>query len=136
MHRPRQHVLETTARKALEQIIPDEWIVRPLTPDYGIDFLVEVFKDNKATGNFFYIQLKGSDQNVNKSKIKVPIKQSTLQYFSTLPLPILFLVYTLKDKKFRGLWINEYLKIVRSKENQKTISLTLSDQHLIDRNKK
>ncbi len=133
MNRPRQHILETISKNALEQIIPDEWVVRSLSPDYGIDFMVEVYKNNKSTGDFFYIQLKGTDQKVKKSKIKVSIKYSTLHYFSLLPLPILFLVYTTNDKKFRGLWINEYIRIVNSKRNQKTISLTLTDRHVIDR---
>jgi hypothetical protein len=133
MNRPRQHILETISKKALEQIIPDEWVVRPLDPDYGIDFMVEVFKSGKSTGDFFYIQLKGTDQKVKKSKIKVAVKYSTLQYFSTLPLPILFLVYSTRDKKFRGLWINEYNRIIKSKSKQKTVTLTLTDQHLIDR---
>jgi hypothetical protein len=126
MNRPRQHILETISKKALEQIIPDEWVVRPLSSDYGIDLMVEVYKNNKSTGDFFYIQLKGTDQKVKKSKIEISIKYSTLHYFSILPLPILFLVYTTNDKKFRGLWINEYSRIINSKRNQKTISLTLT----------
>ncbi len=61
MKRPRQHIIETISKKAFEEIIPDEWVYRELTPDYGIDYQVEIFNNEEATGKSFFVQLKGTD---------------------------------------------------------------------------
>ena len=48
MKRPRQHTTETESKKSLNSIIPDNWVLRELAPDYGLDYMVEIFKKEKA----------------------------------------------------------------------------------------
>lgn len=132
MKRPYQHIIETTSRKAFENLLPDEWVVRPLNPDYGIDYIIEIFKDNKFTGKFFYVQVKGTSQNIINHQVKISMKSSVLQYYMSLPLPVLLVVYSVKTKEFWGVWINEYLKTCKIKNGQQTIKLKLTSSQLTD----
>ena len=44
MKRPEQHITETKSQRIFENIIPVDWVCRDIKPDYGIDFLVEIFE--------------------------------------------------------------------------------------------
>ena len=123
MKRPREHVLETESRKAFEQMIPDEWVCRELHPDYGIDYQIEIFSDNFSTGNMFYVQIKGTDKKPINEIIGLNIEISYFRYYSYLPLPILFVLYSSKTKEFWGIWANKLLSTRKLKKNQKYIKI-------------
>lgn len=133
MKRPKQHIIETSSKKAFESLLPDKWVIRPLLPDYGIDYMVELFENNKSTGKFFYVQLKGTNQRIHNNQVKISLGISSLEYYQTLPLPILFVVYSTEVKKFWGIWINEYLRTKRIRKNQRTMQLTFDNSHIIDK---
>jgi len=77
MKRPKQHIIETQSRKAFESLVPHHWVHRSLSPDYGLDYLIEIFKNSEATGQFFYVQLKGIEQKLSGNKIKISLSVST-----------------------------------------------------------
>ncbi len=133
MKRPKQHIIETSSKKAFESLLPDKWVIRPLLPDYGIDYIVELFEDNKSTGKFFYVQLKGTNQRIHNNQVKISLRTSSLEYYQTLPLPILFVVYSTRVKKFWGIWINEYLRTREIRKNQSTLQLTFDNSHIINK---
>ena len=59
--RPVQHQIETRSRTLWERLIPDQWLFRPESPDYGIDGSIEIFDvGGAATGHRFLVQLKGT----------------------------------------------------------------------------
>ena len=62
MKRPVAHEIETRSRQVFERSIPPGWVARSQTPDYGVDYDVEVFKAETSTGVTFKIQLKGSER--------------------------------------------------------------------------
>ena len=74
MKRPRNHILETISDKRLRNIIPDEWVIRELSSDYGLDYMVEIFRNNQSTGNIFFIQLKSTDADVNPKGLTYQVK--------------------------------------------------------------
>ena len=80
MQRPRQHIIETESKKSLNSIIPDHWVLRELAPDYGLDFMVEIFKEENSTGNIFYLQLKGSDQTIEDNVISYQLKKEHIEH--------------------------------------------------------
>ena len=43
MKRPRQHVMEDASGRLFHSLLPEEWIVRPILKDYGVDFEVESY---------------------------------------------------------------------------------------------
>lgn len=58
----------------LRKILPNEWVLREYTPDYGIDISVEIFEKYKknyiTTGEHIYFQVKGT-YNLEVGKLKV-----------------------------------------------------------------
>lgn len=132
MQRPIQHIIETRSRKAFEDLVPDEWVCRPLSPDYGIDYVIEIFKNGLSTGKSFNVQLKGTDQKTIDDKVRVKVKVATLEYFGKQPLPTMFVVYSTKTERFWAIWINNLLKTRKIAENQKTMQISLNKSHIIE----
>lgn len=63
MKRPKQHQIDADAQKLFNLIISSEHSVRPQPiDDYGIDYEIEIFKDEQSTGFIFKVQLKGTEK--------------------------------------------------------------------------
>lgn len=59
MRRPEEHIIDSAGERQLRTIFePLGWTVNKLEHDYGIDFLVEVFRNYQSTGVSFKVQLK------------------------------------------------------------------------------
>lgn len=62
--RSKSHLIDQEAILTIKRKLPREWVVRELTPDYGLDLDVELFeKENKkivTLGERLYIQVKGT----------------------------------------------------------------------------
>lgn len=133
MKRPRQHIIETESKKNLNSIIPNHWVLRELAPDYGLDFMVEIFKGERSTGNIFYLQLKGSDQIIENNVISYQLKKEHIEYYNSIPSPVLFVLFSTKTKQFWGLWSNQLKDVlIEEGSEQKTYKLNLHKGQLID----
>lgn len=134
MNRPRQHVLESISDRKLRNLIPDEWVIRKLESDYGIDYMVEIFEGGFSTGNMFFIQLKGTDKNEEKKdEIKYQVKIKHLKYYNTIPNPILFMIYSTKADAFWGIWSNNIKDILTEEQlNQDSVSVVLTKYNIIN----
>lgn len=130
--RPMKHIIDEKAKKAFLNLIPDEWVYQTLYPDYGIDYLVEIFENGHKTGNFFYVQLKGTNKEINKFTVSVNLSIDHLKYYNALPIPILLVVYSIKTKKFWGIWLNEYINTLVKKVPFKKHLIKLTYEHKID----
>lgn len=64
--RPRQHILETESKNALNSILSSEWVTNYQSSDYGIDAKVQIFENGKSTPYFFFIQLKSTEETKHK----------------------------------------------------------------------
>lgn len=61
MRRPQEHITDSAGERQLRSIFePLGWTVSKLEHDYGIDFVVEVFRESHSTGVSFKVQLKSS----------------------------------------------------------------------------
>jgi len=59
--RPRQHEIDTQARKIVPLGLPRQWEFRESTGrDYGIDMSVEIFEEGRPTGKILFLQIKGT----------------------------------------------------------------------------
>lgn len=113
--RPRTHVVESSSLKVFNNVIVDEWLVRELTEqDYGIDLQLEIFENSQATGKILQIQLKGSDApSYDKTAPFVTyygIKSSTINYWSSLPIPVIFVFVDTNTKDCFYCNINHYIR--------------------------
>ena len=95
MHRPIQHVIDTKASCILRSVLPPEWTVTEIHPDYGKDYLVEIAESELMTGKLFIVQLKGTERlKIRKNgKVSFPLATKHLAYYNRcLPLPVFLVI--------------------------------------------
>jgi len=69
--KPAAHIIGERAVKLVKNMLPEEWSIRELVPDYGIDLNVELFEKTKSKdkgvdtydtlGEHLFVQVKGSE---------------------------------------------------------------------------
>jgi len=121
--RPEAHEIGTVARRKVPLAFPASWEHRELTGrDYGIDMIIEVFKNGCATGNTLSLQIKGTTKNLkNAEKIIFDLPVKTLLYSEMFIVPMLLIVCQTNDESnhFYYLWLQEYIRVVLNHDNQK-----------------
>lgn len=132
MKRPEQHITETKSKRIFERIIPVEWVARELSSDYGVDFLIEVFENNESTGKTFFVQLKGSTQNIENETFKKQISIDNLNYYNSLSLPVMIICVAVDTEEIWGIWANNLIEIKELKEGQQDLSITLSKEYKLN----
>ena len=98
------HVIEKQALEILNQQLPKEWIIREMTErDYGIDLYIEIIRpDKKITGELIAIQVKGKEKiefSDDDTFTFYTIKESTLNYWLNLPVPVFFVVVCIQTRQ-------------------------------------
>jgi tetratricopeptide (TPR) repeat protein len=132
MNRPTAHIIETHSQRIFQSKIPVEWVCQPLAQDYGIDYLIEVFKNRKSTGITFYVQLKGSEADIKNNTFKKQFERNTLEYYESLSLPVLIVTVSIKTGQIWGIWANNLINTHKIKPNQKSIKIKLGPKNLIE----
>lgn len=97
-HRKRrvhQHIMEDASYQLIKEYLPSEWVVRRYNPDYGINYVVEIFDyiDNErriaeALGDMFFVQAKSMDKTrIEKVRVyprfnveKGPLKEDRSEF--------------------------------------------------------
>lgn len=132
MKRPQQHIIETKSKKSFERLIPDTWVARELGSDYGLDYLVEIFKNNNSSGHLFFVQLKGTDIEIVDDTISYQLSVDNIEYWDTITIPVLLVFYSAKSNKFWGLWINELKNnFPLKRKDQKRLTIKFSTKNLL-----
>lgn len=132
MKRPEQHITETKSQRIFEKIVPVEWVCREIKPDYGVDYLVEVFENNQSTGKTFFVQLKGSTQEIKDDTFEKQITTDNLKYYNSLALPVIIICVSVETEQIWGIWANKLIEQKNLKDNQKTLSLSLDKNYLLN----
>lgn len=60
-----------------------EWIIRPISPDYGLDYDIEPWKDGQPLNKLIKLQVKNNELTANNSLQILQLKVSTLNYLNT-----------------------------------------------------
>ena len=106
--RPRQHVLETESKNNLAQNIPNEWVIQNIENDYGVDNFVEIVQNQELDGNFFSIQLKGTDSNFdNQEFVSVRMNTSTINYLMRRVELVMIVLYVSHDQESYYTWLRD-----------------------------
>ena len=125
--RPRSHQLEEQSRRAFVGSLPTEWVYRDITPDYGIDGLVEIFDSTGgATGQQFLVQLKATDIESVEQSLSVRLKTRHLEYYRSLVLPVLLVRYHAASDQIFAVWISDGQHISFQTQSS-LVNISLSD---------
>jgi tetratricopeptide (TPR) repeat protein len=132
MKRPRQHVLEEESRRALKNLLPSEWIIEDIKPDYGLDVRITIVEGEEVTPKVFSAQIKSTESIIKTDNvISLSINTKYLKYYEEYPLPV-FILYYLKGKNiFYYLFAQKYIRETLSVEStgwrqQKTKTIIFS----------
>lgn len=131
MKRNRQHIIEDESETILKSLIPSEWVLRKLTPDYGIDYNVEIFENNESTGVHFFVQLKGTDKKSSDGSISFQLDKKYIDYFGKVSIPILFVYISIKSNIAWAKWLNS----CSIDKNNKSRVLNFTSNDILDASK-
>ncbi|GAB1541154.1 hypothetical protein NUACC21_38240 [Scytonema sp. NUACC21] len=108
--RPREHQLESESCIAFQRHLPSQWLFKTIpAPEYGLDGRVEIFDETEsATGQMFFVQLKGTDKSELKKALAVQLEISTCEYYRSLDLPVLIVRYHAPTGKLYVKWFHTY----------------------------
>lgn len=111
MKRTREHVLEEESKRALKNLLPPEWIVRDIVPDYGLDMEVTIVEGEDVSNKILNLQIKATE-NLKLQQEIIPLRMETkhLKYYENHPLPILILYYIKSMDVFYYLFAQRYIK--------------------------
>ncbi len=134
--RPASHVTGDEAVRLFVAACPAEWLVSPVTPDYGLDLRVEISRSGQVTGEEFYVQVKGR-RSVDSKKPVAKVRQSTINYWLGKLNPTMIVVADIPRQQFWFDWLeiayHEY-PVQRNGEDEVTLPLPKSSakQSLLD----
>lgn len=79
--RAQAHITDSKAIAFVKNQLPEEWVVRELSPDYGIDLDVEVFQQENnqvvTLGEHLFLQVKGTE-NARYKDASIKTKKGTV----------------------------------------------------------
>ena len=105
--RPRAHRLEDESRQHFRKLLPEEWVFRDETPDYGIDGEVEIFDNGGNSAGFrFHVQLKATDRLDSSFTSQVRLRRETVDYYHSLSRPILLVSYHSGSRRLYWRWFH------------------------------
>ena len=110
MERPPQHVTQTESFNILAQTIPSQWIIRDISPDYGLDKSIEVVDGQKVTGKEVLVQVKGTNAiDLKDGYVSFNIEVDKLKYYLERESPVILTVVDIPTKKCYWLFVQEYI---------------------------
>ena len=133
------HITGESGIQIIKRLLPEEWVIREYTPDYGIDIDVELFVPYKGnfltSGEHIYFQVKTTEtvkigkrkvyerDNVEKGHtigklykdikvVKFPIDTDTLALVEKMSsaVPVLLAVVDDSQDKFYFVCLNDYIE--------------------------
>lgn len=125
--RPRTHSLEDESKNKLRLLLPERWVFRDKTHDYGIDGEVELFDENdNTTGIMFYVQLKATDSKLSRVIHSVSMDIETIRYFYSLDVPVLIVRYSSLRDEFYIKWSSS-IDLYYSKPDSETFTIRFNE---------
>lgn len=128
--RPREHVLEELSRQAFREVLPPEWVVRPVDDDYGIDREVEIFSEGRTTGLTFKVQLKASDR-ASRSGPSHRVTTDQVEYWKSLDVPVLVVYWVVEAESLYGRWAHTLGREPGRNPSAKTMTVSYSTEDLL-----
>lgn len=130
--RTKAHIIgEQAVRFIQNEVLPETWVSRENTPDYGIDLDVELFEyegDKCVTlGEHLFLQIKGTEipdygeyyGEERRRVIKYQLETPELNLVERMgsAMPVLLILVDLKNRKAFQICLNDYIKKVLMHQN-------------------
>lgn len=153
--RAEAHIIDQEAILIVKRKLPREWVIRELTPDYGLDLDVELFEKENGKivtlGERLYIQVKGTtkaiyeDVQIDTGSSKATKKCLSFSLDTALlrlvervgdSLPILLAVADINTEDVFFVSLNDYVNFVLGDDNkwrlQETKTVKIPCENMIE----
>lgn len=111
-NRPSEHVIDDEGQNVLIGFLSSTCVVNSIHKDYGKDYLVEISRSEKLTGESFYVQLKSTNSPRfvrQKSEISVPLdREHLIYYYEKCREPVFLVVADIAEKNAYYLFIQDF----------------------------
>lgn len=114
------HRIDTKAVRTIFTHLNENWLVRSLEErDYGIDLQLERFDSDDATGDFIFVQVKGTDSAFGE-KVKLSgFPVDTINYALMFDVPFFLFHTSNASKQTKFVWLQKYVEARLEKDNSK-----------------
>lgn len=105
-------IVENKAIELLKSLLSESWLWRQQTPDFFVDYNVEVVEAGELTGVQFGLQVKGSQSvKIRKGCIRYRMDRKPLLYYrDNARLPVFLVLSDVKQRKAYWLFAQQYLR--------------------------
>ncbi|WP_353230828.1 DUF4365 domain-containing protein [Pseudomonas qingdaonensis] len=105
------HRIDTKAVRTIFTHLSEHWLVRSLEErDYGIDLQLERFDSDDATGDFIFVQVKGTDSAFDED-VKQSFPVETINYALMFDVPFFVFHTSNKSKETKFVWLQKYVEL-------------------------
>lgn len=114
------HRIDTKAVRTIFTHLNENWLVRSLEErDYGIDLQLERFDSDDATGDFIFVQVKGTD-SAFKEKVQLSgFPVDTINYALMFDVPFFLFHTSNTSKQTKFVWLQKYVEVRLEKDTPK-----------------
>lgn len=128
--RPRSHIAGEQAVRWFSDACPENWIVSPIQPDYGLDLRVELVRGEEVTGEEFFVQVKGRSKasaHFGDAPV-VHVPSTTINYWLGKLPPVLLVLVDLSREGFWFEWFEyAYPQYPQPSETDDAVPLSLPE---------
>ncbi|WP_185150063.1 DUF4365 domain-containing protein [Empedobacter brevis] len=130
VQRSRTHILEDLSIRYFDNIIPENWVIRDKSKDYGIDREVEIFDvEGHPTGLIFYVQLKATESKTDYNIKNVSFDDYKIEQFRSYAIPVIIVRYSHSENKAYYTWANDNSSL---KLNSNKVIVKFTENRILD----
>lgn len=105
------HRIDTKAVRTIFTHLNENWLVRSLEErDYGIDLQLERFDSDDATGDFIFVQVKGTDKAFKENVQLSGFPVDTVNYALMFDVPFFIFHTSNASKQTKYVWLQNYVE--------------------------
>lgn len=105
------HRIDTKAVRTIFTHLNENWLVRSLEErDYGIDLQLERFDSDDATGDFIFVQVKGTDKAFKENVQLSGFPVDTVNYALMFDVPFFIFHTSNVSKQTKYVWLQNYVE--------------------------
>ena len=122
------------SQKYFEGVLPETWLERAQSPDFYVDYVVELDADNAPSGVKAAVQLKGTSKaNYGGGAIKQSIKTKHLAYYvDCAPEPVFLVVVDTVAEKGFWIFLPEWAKGISGWRDKKTVTVPVPTENKLE----
>ncbi|MDO8336376.1 MAG: DUF4365 domain-containing protein [Candidatus Saccharibacteria bacterium] len=138
--RSESHKIDEKAITLIRGMLVNDWIVRSQDGrDYGIDLQMERFDDERPTGDFIFVQVKGTNSPFSEKVTLRDFPVKTINYALMFSVPFFVFYVSVDSKKAKFIWLQKYalshLNINNPKWRiQNTLTIEFPDENDLESN--